>query len=533
MFVRCKGKGIRKVFLKKVITEILLLRKYFPPCSLYLEITSYFCPCKKNTMDKRIRIVWILTIITSLLMIGGQTYWLYNQYSYSASEYMQTLHKQILEAENKEADIRFQHRQSSAEPLQGLSMNMSGWVASKEDSLKRPEPKTATTLTFYYRNTEDVDSTELAKLIPVKSDSVSVRDTFRIENVSTELLFSASTLYTLQISNPFRESLLDSLLQLQGIQMANARRKILDTLQWKGGYVPFSEGLVYKMEFTYPYNPLKREALVGEVSIPLSPLLKQMTWLLMASFLLILLLVYCLVYQIRTIMEQRKVDEMRKGFVNTMIHELKRPVQTLKMCVAFLDNKQMRTDERMMDGVVQDAMSGLDNLSAYLSKVRELTRADNEHVALSIRTFDLEAMVEKLIRLNNAPADKVVHFETHFSETPLRIMADPVHIANCLSNLIENAVKYSGREVVISIEASLENNRLRLQVSDNGIGIPLHEQGRVFEKFYRAQNIPDADLPGIGLGLSYVKLMVEAHGGTIGLQSQPGKGTAFTIEIPQ
>ena len=112
-------------------------------------------------------------------------------------------------------------------------------------------------------------------------------------------------------------------------------------------------------------------------------------------------------------------------------------------------------------------------------------------------------------------------------------MADPVHIANCLSNLIENAVKYSGSEVCISIVVSLENNRLHLEIKDNGIGIPPQEQNRVFEKFYRAQNIPDANLPGIGLGLSYVKLMVEAHNGSIHLQSQPGKGTTFTIEIPQ
>ena len=117
--------------------------------------------------------------------------------------------------------------------------------------------------------------------------------------------------------------------------------------------------------------------------------------------------------------------------------------------------------------------------------------------------------------------------------TPLWVMADPVHIANCLSNLIENAVKYSGNEVCIGIYASLEDNRLCLKVKDNGIGIPLQEQERIFEKFYRAQNIPDANLPGIGLGLSYVKLMVEAHGGSITLQSQQGKGTTFTIEIPQ
>lgn len=484
-------------------------------------------------MEKRIKIVWILTIVTSILMLGGQAYWLYNQYGYSAEAYMQKLHGQILEAEDKEADIRFQHRQISSEPLRSLGMNLSGWTSLGEDSLKRPEPRTSTTLTFYYRNKEDMDSAALAKLIEEGSDSVLVRDTFQLEGVSTELLFSASTLYTLQISNPFQEFLLDSLLQEQGIRITNTRRETLDTLQWKGNYIPFREGLAYKMKIVYPYNPLEQEALVGEVTIPLSPILRQMAWQLVASLFLILLLMYCLVYQIRTILTQQKTDEMRKSFVNTMIHELKRPVQTLKMCIAFLNNKSMRTDEQIMDSVVQDAIFELDNLSAYLSKMRELTRADNEHTILSTRTFDLNATVEKLIRLNNAPADKVVRFETSFSGTPLLVVADPVHIANCLSNLIENAVKYSGNEVCICIDASLKDNRLCMKIKDNGIGIPLQEQERVFEKFYRAQNIPDANLPGIGLGLSYVKLMVEAHGGNITLQSQLGKGTTFTIEIPQ
>lgn len=484
-------------------------------------------------MEIRIKIVWILTIITLILMIGGQSYWLYNQYKYSALEYMQTLHDRILKLEEEEADIRFRYRQIGAEPLRSLAMNLSGWTSMEEDSVNRPEPKSATTLTFYHLNQEKMDSVDIEKMIHEKSDSIHVRDTFHVEDISTELLFSASTLYTLQVSNPFRESLLDSLFQSQDITMENTHREILDTLLWKGSYTTFREGIAYKMRIVYPYNPLKKEALVGEVTVPLSPLLKQMAWQLMGSLFLLVLLIVCLVFQIRTILEQRKVDELRRSFVNTMIHELKRPVQTLKMCIAFLNNQTMRTDERMMDVVVQDAMFELDNLSAYLNKVRELTRADNEHVVLSIRTFDLVAMVEKLIRLNNAPADKVVRFETYFKEKPLLVVADPIHIANCLSNLIENAVKYSGGEVCISLDASLSNNHLYISVKDNGIGIPIQEQGRVFDKFYRAQNIPNANLPGIGLGLSYVKLMVEAHNGTIALQSQPGKGTTFTIEIPQ
>ena len=133
-----------------------------------------------------------------------------------------------------------------------------------------------------------------------------------------------------------------------------------------------------------------------------------------------------------------------------------------------------------MDEVIHDSMSELDNLSAYLSKLRDMTRADDEYTQLSVRTFDIKTSLEKLVRLYHVPEGKDVAIETHFSSETL-VTADPVHVSNIISNLIENAVKYSG----------------------------------------------------IGLGLSYVKLLVEAHHGSISLNSQAGKGTMIEINIPQ
>ena len=216
-----------------------------------------------------------------------------------------------------------------------------------------------------------------------------------------------------------------------------------------------------------------------------------------------------------------------------MIHELKRPVQTLKMCVAFLNNKRMRKDEQMMDEVVKDSMFELDNLSAYLVKVREMTRADDEQTPLSVRLFNLSETLEKLLRLTVIPVDKHVRFETQLTPDPLWVAADSVHLTNSISNLVENAIKYSGNEVCIRISASLTEGRLVIQVADNGFGISLQDQLHIFDKFYRSEQVIDRSLPGIGLGLSYVKLMVEAHGGAVSVESILGKGSVFTLEIPQ
>lgn len=488
-------------------------------------------------MEKNIRIVWILTVITALLMIGGQGYWLYNQYNYSADEYMQELHKQLEELEEQELQIRYLRSEEEKGPSQRISISYNSLIKSSADSLKLPKITSDTSILFYYTLAE-VESINVDSLLQkgkawLKNDSILICDSFQVQNMPDDLLFNSSLRHTLQYTCPFSVALFDSLTQSKGIRMENVRQTVSDTLIWHGSYHSYRKGLVHVMKIDYPYCPLTKEVLTGEIAVPLPPLLKQMMWQLVGSLLLILLLVYCLVYQIRTILKQWKVDELRKGFVNTMIHELKRPVQTLKMCIAFLNNKPMRTDEQTVDAVVQDAMFELDNLSAYLFKVRELTRADDEHTLLSIRRFDLSETVDKLIRLNNASTDKLIRFESTFTERPLWMTGDPVHIANCLSNLIENAIKYSGAEVCISVEASLHDQLLQIKVADNGIGIPPQEQKRVFEKFYRAQNIPDANLPGIGLGLSYVKLIVEAHQGHIRLLSHPGKGTTFIIEIPQ
>ena len=112
--------------------------------------------------------------------------------------------------------------------------------------------------------------------------------------------------------------------------------------------------------------------------------------------------------------------------------------------------------------------------------------------------------------------------------------ADRMHIGNIVCNLLENAVKYSRESVTISIDYRMcEDGMLQISVADNGIGIAKADQRYVFDKFYRSETVKDKAIPGIGLGLSYVKLLVEAHGGTITFESTEGEGTTFIILIPQ
>ncbi|WP_300727544.1 sensor histidine kinase KdpD [uncultured Bacteroides sp.] len=469
-------------------------------------------------MGKQIKFIWILTMVTALLVISGQIYWLYNQYSYTALGYMVQLNDSLLVLQEKSF----------------LLANTDSAGKGKEAVEDTDSIRTTYSLRMNIDERKTESQVKISKVYSRDSaGNLQQVDSFNVNNLPVDVVVDAILRYTNYLNLKFDRKAFDSLLVSHRIHATDLQLVKLDSNLWKGTYVPERSFLMYRMKFVYPYNPFAKDAVVGYIDIPINPLLKEMGWQLVCSLVLILLLVFCLVYQVRTIIRQYKLDELRSGFVNTMIHELKRPVQTLKMCIAFLNNKRMRKDEQMMDEVVKDSMFELDNLSAYLAKVREMTRADDEQTPLSVRSFDLGETIEKLLRLTSIPSDKHVRFETRISPRPLIVTADPVHLTNSISNLIENAIKYSGDDLCIVVEALLQNKKLLVKVSDNGFGIPVHDLPHIFDKFYRSEQVVGRSLPGIGLGLSYVKLMIEAHGGRVRVESTLGKGSVFTLEIPQ
>lgn len=504
-------------------------------------------------MERQIKIVWLLSIIAMFLITGGQVYWLRNQYRYMNEERAHELYNSILETARLNDSIRNLLPKKRFNQSNTFFYNIDekfkgegdvvyhlklGAIRIDGDSAKGMNHSRTDNVTGPGKHIDRVYKADkglgIRHLTP---PNVIYKDSFRIEvpNMSIVNINSVISRYKLEMDVPFTLQRFDSLLalRLKDSSFTTRLEKSADSnYQWQPEMRVEGSLLNSHLLVCYPYNPLKHQQVFIDMEITPHILLVRMGWQLAGSLCLILLLTFCLLLQIKTILKQRRIDELRKSFVNTMIHELKRPVQALKMCVAFLSDKTMRVEEEAMDGVIRDSMSELDNLSGYLSKLRDMVRADDEHTQLSIRLFDIKDLLEKLIRLCQVPDGKQVSFDTHFSEET-QVMADPVHIANIVSNLIENAVKYSGSVVHIKVDCRVHDHLLTLIVADDGIGISIVEQGRVFDKFYRGNNLPDPSLPGIGLGLSYVKLLVEAHQGTVSLSSQPDKGTEIKIDIPQ
>jgi two-component system phosphate regulon sensor histidine kinase PhoR len=287
------------------------------------------------------------------------------------------------------------------------------------------------------------------------------------------------------------------------------------------------------LEVSYPYDIFEGQQVVVETAIKISPIIQRMGYTLLITILLSFFLIFCLVYQILTIRKQRHIEAIRQEFLHTMIHELKRPISTLKMCVSFMGNERMMQDTESMQRILASSHNELDNLTSYFSKLRDITLNDVAEIPLVKSRFSLRSLIEECIGKQNIPSGKEVKMEI-VAANDVEAWVDRMHIGNIVCNLLENAIKYSREVVTIRIDYQQRTDGLlQITVADNGIGIANADQRYVFDKFYRSETVKDMAIPGIGLGLSYVKLLVEAHGGTITFESIEGQGTSFTILIPQ
>ncbi|MDL2255006.1 HAMP domain-containing histidine kinase [Parabacteroides sp. OttesenSCG-928-G06] len=498
-------------------------------------------------MEKRIKIVWILSLVSALVVIGVQCYWLYTQYRYTIDTYRADTAQQILEAGDEEYNLRKEEYGGSF----SYNIKRDTEYSDGEEGVRRktmmafssgnplPEQEEMNKKVKHLLDSvmQEVDNKSIEDMqvtMLVKHNPSQLSLMFPTDLPEDSIVIGMNRAFVNQM-NPFREGLLDSVLTEKNPSLAYAFTPWVmeDTLSIHSFWENAGGIFVPAIDVYYAYSPFQRQGVKITAHIPVQPIFSRMVVQLLLSFGLVLLLIGCLVFQIKTILKQRKTGEMRQHFVTTMIHELKRPVQTLKTFVSFLGDREMQADEQMREQIIQDSMFELDNLSAYLNKLKDMVRADDEATPLHVSRFDLHELTDKVIRLTHLPAGKEVKFATRFEMESPFIEADPIHVANILSNLIENAIKYSAEKVEITIHACRRGNELWLTVSDNGIGIPLMEQEKVFVKFYRGSNMPDLAIPGLGLGLSYVKLISEAHHGSVSLNSRIGEGTSVTLCLPQ
>lgn len=285
---------------------------------------------------------------------------------------------------------------------------------------------------------------------------------------------------------------------------------------------------------------LFRNDLVGEpywlrVHLPgqQKHVLRSMWPLLAASAVFLLLIVAAFVFTLRTIWQQKRLGEIKNDLVNNLTHELKTPISTIALaCEALNDPSMSRSPEqlRTFTTMIRDENK---RLGLLVESVLQSAVVDSGRMRLRPVDLDLHAVLADVVRNSAISAqNKGGRAELQANAELAHVRGDRIHLANVFYNLIDNAVKYCETAPVVTLATSSSNRAITVQVRDNGIGIPRNEQKKIFDRLYRVPTGDRHNVKGFGLGLSYVKAVIERHGGHIRVESEPGKGSTFHITIP-
>jgi two-component system phosphate regulon sensor histidine kinase PhoR len=251
------------------------------------------------------------------------------------------------------------------------------------------------------------------------------------------------------------------------------------------------------------------------------------------SVLITLLVITLFTLALFIIFKQKRLSEMKNDFVNNMTHELKTPISTISLASQMLNDRSIPDEQKNLGQISRIIQAESRQLGFQVERVLQMAIFDHGELKLKLEELDLHDLIETVAQNFFLQVDRRKGKLEFLPEAERSmIMGDVIHMTNVISNLLENALKYTKDIPVIGINTRVEKGNIVVSVTDNGIGISKEDQKRIFDKFYRVPTGNVHDVKGFGLGLSYVKLIVEHHGGTIDLKSEPGKGSRFDIHLP-
>jgi len=239
------------------------------------------------------------------------------------------------------------------------------------------------------------------------------------------------------------------------------------------------------------------------------------------------------IYVMRTVLTQKKLAEIKSDFINNMTHEFKTPIATISIANESLKNPKVYTSPEKMDyytGVIRDENK---RMLRQVEVMLQMAQLEKGELKLKYENLKIEEVAEEAINSSLLSVEnKHGRIELNVSENIPAISGDRNHLINVISNLIDNSIKYANEapQIVVSIRHTAEY--VIIDVKDNGIGMTKEVQKRIFDTFYRATTGNLHDVKGFGLGLSYVRAIVEQHHGTISVESEINKGSTFTIQLP-
>lgn len=343
------------------------------------------------------------------------------------------------------------------------------------------------------------------------------------------------------------DSLLINLLHEQGLNVdyrlehlysgggQDSVKAFTDTLAQCGtpGYMPSPNAVQYNYAFNL-HNSESYRLTMEPITLLV---LRQMSGILTTSLIILIILAFSFWFLIRTILRQKTLEEIKSDFTNNITHELKTPIAVAYAANDALLNFNQAEEKAKRDKYLRICQEQLQRLSGLVEQILSMSMERRKTFRLNPEELTIREILDTLIEQHRLKATKPVHFSIKIEPENLTAFADRAHFSNIISNLIDNAIKYSQDEAKVNIQCT--NNSIgqdtwtEISVSDCGIGIASDKLQHIFDKFYRVPTGNLHNVRGYGLGLFYVKTMIEKLGGYIKVKSEPGKGSSFVICLKQ
>lgn len=501
------------------------------------------------------RLIILLISFCLLAIMSIQAYWILNSYRqkkeafqrdvYSATEYVS---KKMQEQEN----------------IKSLHQSI---VVEKEDTVLL---SSSTNMIRIYTNSElkkeqSPDSVRkigkpiLHKKIRTISDTNFIQDAkiFKL-NIDSELKWTDSAEIDLKSNGNEIKNLVDKMIiELQekdSVDSKNIEHLIEKALQLKGLFLPFnysyrknlSSGASFVKQsenfsdkeafFKYDLGAAKiidrKEYLYLQFPEQQNYLFAAIKGSLILSAVFIGIIILIFYTTIRLLLKQKRITDMKNDFVNNMTHELKTPIATIGLAIDAFDNPLIKNNSEKFKEYQNILKEENAKLNTHVERVLQMAMMEKGELMLQKEKIDVVKLLQEVIQAFKLQLqNQQIHLNFIHSIDHLFLTADAEHLKAAFNNLIDNAIKYSPPQSTIEISVEEKNKDCLIRFKDQGIGVEASKQEKIFEKFYRVQSGNIHDVKGFGLGLAFVKSIIDAHDATISLHSEKNKGTEFNIHF--
>ncbi len=262
-------------------------------------------------------------------------------------------------------------------------------------------------------------------------------------------------------------------------------------------------------------------------------ILSTISWILILSALFIFIIILSFASAIYQLIKQKQISKIKTDFINNMTHEFKTPIATINLAIDSIINPKIIDNKEKVKRYAEMIRQENKRMHAQVENVLRISKLEKNQLDLSKDVVNLHDIIEDaILHVNLIVFDRKGYVKKHFDAIQSDVLASQFHFTNLITNMLDNAIKYSEGPPEIDIYTENAGNNIILKIKDNGIGMTKNVQKKIFNKFYREQTGNVHNVKGHGLGLSYVKSVAESHQGNVYVESEKGKGSTFIVKIP-